>query len=225
MTTQTPDAVREAVQEALNLLKNAQMAGDGRRVTLHPTRVRLVSDLLAAALDSRAGDAGEGWKLVPVEMTREMSDAGRDATGGYPYAPHDIPKLGYMQVNIIWNAILAATPAPAVDAQEDGEPAAWAIAAEKAASEAYAQHMGSPEESDPAAGRRAAALAIQACAPAVDAVPAGEDLDDWLRGDWYERWQDATENADEELMATLESLRGRVEQTIRAALSHGEGRK
>lgn len=43
--------------------------------------------------------------------------------------------------------------------------------------------------------------------------------EDWLRGDWYEKWQDATENADEGLMATLEELRGRIERTIVAALS------
>lgn len=42
---------------------------------------------------------------------------------------------------------------------------------------------------------------------------------EWLRGDWYEKWQDATENADDGLMATLEALRGRVERTILAALA------
>lgn len=45
------------------------------------------------------------------------------------------------------------------------------------------------------------------------------DEADWLRGDWYEKWLDATEDADSSLMATLEALRGRVEQTILAALS------
>jgi hypothetical protein len=47
---------------------------------------------------------------------------------------------------------------------------------------------------------------------------SGEVKDEWLGGDWYERWQDATEGADEDLMATLESLRVRVERTILAAL-------
>lgn len=50
--------------------------------------------------------------------------------------------------------------------------------------------------------------------------------EDWLRGDWYEKWQDATENADAELMTTLDALRIRVERTITAALSRsivGEG--
>jgi len=45
---------------------------------------------------------------------------------------------------------------------------------------------------------------------------------DWLRGDWYEKWQDATEDADANLMATLEALRGRVEQIILAALKDGD---
>jgi hypothetical protein len=46
------------------------------------------------------------------EPDRTMSDAGRDATGGYPYAPHDVPKLGYMGVAIIWRAMIAATLHP-----------------------------------------------------------------------------------------------------------------
>ena len=61
-------------------------------------------------------------------------------------------------------------------------------------------------------GKRA--LAALASAPAGDG-----DRDEWLRGDWYEKWQDATEDANDSLMATLEALRGRVERTILAALA------
>jgi len=60
----------------------------------------------------------------------------------------------------------------------------------------------------------------QAPTDAPEAGLAGGE--DWLRGDWYERWQDATENADDGLMATLESLRMRVEGTILAALNHAD---
>lgn len=69
------------------------------------------------------------------------------------------------------------------------------------------------DEIDRVADERDAALARphSAVAPAAD--------DDWFRGDWYEKWQDATENASDDLMATLEALRGRVERTIAAALA------
>lgn len=40
------------------------------------------------------------------ELAPPIDDAGRDVTGGYPYAPHDIPKLGYMQIAIIWHAMI-----------------------------------------------------------------------------------------------------------------------
>lgn len=63
---------------------------------------------------------------------------------------------------------------------------------------------------------REARAALASLPPATDAALVH---DDWLRGDWYERWEDATENADDELMSTLEALRGRVERTILAALA------
>lgn len=161
MTTQTPDAVREAVARIQKWM-------DDEHRDLSPGEVAAelsyddVTTVLRAALDSRAGDAGEGAQAIYERAQRELG-----------FSPRG--KMGGLSERVTLHAIqiaLSATPAHA-----------------------------------------------------VDAVPAGEDVNDWLRGDWYERWQDATENADEELMATLESLRGRVEQTIRAALSHGEGRK
>lgn len=45
--------------------------------------------------------------------TLGMDDAGRDVTGGFPYAPHDIQKLGYLQVNMIWHAMIDAAKAGA----------------------------------------------------------------------------------------------------------------
>lgn len=49
------ERLRALVTAARDLLKTAQMAGDGRRVTLHPTRVRLVCDRLSAALTTQGG--------------------------------------------------------------------------------------------------------------------------------------------------------------------------
>lgn len=69
------------------------------------------------------------------------------------------------------NRLAALASAPVGDGVADGEPAPWAIAAERAATDAYAQHMGLPEESDPTAGQRAAALAIERHATAALARP------------------------------------------------------
>lgn len=46
--------------------------------------------------------------LAIREPSEGMGDAGRDVTGGYPYAPHEIPKLGYLQVHMIWHAMIDA---------------------------------------------------------------------------------------------------------------------
>lgn len=43
-----------------------------------------------------------------TEPTLEMGDAGRDVTGaGHPYSPEPIPPLGYLQIGLIWNRMIA----------------------------------------------------------------------------------------------------------------------
>lgn len=83
---------------------------------------RIANDL-HRLIDSRAGDAGEGWELVPVEPTEAMQRAFTEkaltgsvhgAGGWHGYAREQ------------WAAMLAtapvhATPAPAVDAVPAGE--------------------------------------------------------------------------------------------------------
>jgi hypothetical protein len=71
------------------------------------------------------------------------------------------------------------------DAVEAREPAAWAIAAERAASDAYAQWMGDPDGHDDGhSARLAAALAIEdhalAAFPAPDAEPFQARVQPWL---------------------------------------------
>lgn len=86
----------------------------------------------------------------------------------------------------------SSAPAPQqgeAGVREEGEPAAWAVAAERAATEAYACYMGDYDGEDTSEGRRAAALAIEAHAtaalaqsPAPDAaLPAG--MKPWAGGD------------------------------------------
>ena len=87
------------------------------------------------------------------------------------YVEHDGSGIGFRPC--------ATPPASdaAVQAAEDNEPAAWAVRAERAAAEAYAQHMGDPDGNDDwRAAQDAAARAIEAAArkAASDAaVPAG----------------------------------------------------
>lgn len=184
-------------------------------------------------------------------ITREQVPPG--AVYEHGHAPgklwlNDEPHLMTPDESSFATTFRVATPAPAVDAPTERQIALAkltamddemglpdeplpispnAVDAVEMAAFGASEHACALYPGEDQAAERAAFIAGAAheAKSAVDAVPAGEDIDDWLRGDWYERWQDATENADEELMATLESLRGRVEQTIRAALSHGEGRK
>jgi hypothetical protein len=67
--------------------------------------------------------AGVGRILEALEKPNAvMSDAGRDATGGYPFAPEPVPKLGYMQVDIIWRTMFQArfTPRDVLTEIEEG---------------------------------------------------------------------------------------------------------
>lgn len=135
MTTQTPDAVREARRIAANVLglppglRSEYM--NGKYDTGDHVRIAL------AALDSRAGDAGEGKELFLVSLalskpfaggtTYSMSQSWR--TGGTEqeaidaaimFAAKEKPGFG------VWNMLIArvplsATPAPAVDAVPAGE--------------------------------------------------------------------------------------------------------
>lgn len=173
MTTQTPDAVREARRIAANVLglppglRSEYM--NGKYDTGDHVRIAL------AALDSRAGDAGEGKELFLVSLalskpfaggtTYSMSQSWR--TGGTEqeaidaaimFAAKEKPGFG------VWNMLIArvplsATPAPAVDA--------------KARADMAAALRNTPAEALREAGylERAATM-IEA--PAVDAVPAGE---------------------------------------------------
>lgn len=73
---------------------------------------------ILAALDSRAGDAGEGWKLVPVEPTDAMREAAIAVPIRSMIGTPNMVRVDYDEADAIWSAMLAATPAPAVDAPE-----------------------------------------------------------------------------------------------------------
>ncbi|WP_428968239.1 hypothetical protein ACQR50_10305 [Sphingomonas sp. Xoc002] len=102
-TRQTPDAVREEV--ALEIARDLMVKhfGPGKSSAV-PASWVIEAMLAFAALDSRAGDAGEGWKLVPVEPTQAMVDNAFNLDNTE------------QQRRDTWFLMLAATPAPAVDA-------------------------------------------------------------------------------------------------------------
>lgn len=204
MTTQTPDAVREAyMQGQVDMRERAAQLCDQRgaeeqegfglvRGTQNYFRARnAIRALEIAALDSRAGDAGEdgGKALFEHEMRQ------RGVQGLWADLDEDERK-GWRESA---RAVLSATPAPAVDAQEgdddgpctDCGDTGITIQTERACScEAGDQHR----------------------PPVVDAVPAGEVVerlketaDDLRKIGWHEDRQNV-----------LDAI---------AALSHGEGRK
>lgn len=211
MTTQTPDAVREARRIAANVLglppglRSEYM--NGKYDTGDHVRIAL------AALDSRAGDAGEGKELFLVSLalskpfaggtTYSMSQSWR--TGGTEqeaidaaimFAAKEKPGFG------VWNMLIArvplsATPAPAVDAVPAGE-----VEPQLNRHDLY-RFMDTLKLSE----KREVAKAIRF----VPAPLTGEtDMQRWSR---MLAW--AAENGKKTELAIA----------IRAALSHGEGRK
>ncbi|WP_294272906.1 hypothetical protein [uncultured Sphingomonas sp.] len=148
MTTQTPDAVREAyMQGQVDMRERAAQLCDQRgaeeqegfglvRGTQNYFRARnAIRDLEIASLDSRAGDAGEGQEVFLVSLALSKPFAGGTTysmsqlwrTGGTEqeaidaailFAAKEKPGFG------VWNMLIArvplsATPAPAVDAECD----------------------------------------------------------------------------------------------------------
>ncbi|APX66301.1 hypothetical protein AV944_11180 [Sphingomonas sp. LK11] len=118
-TRQTPDAVREAVaRETLAKQYDASMPSRAAHIRAGTSDHKAIDAILAfAALDSRAGDAREGWKLVPVEPTEAMLDAYWKQTG----ESKEMRSRTHAYMRRYWSAMLAATPAPAVDAVPAGE--------------------------------------------------------------------------------------------------------
>ncbi len=164
MTTQTPDAVREALEKrkAVNTVLGRLLAP---LVPDAVERMRIGNEactLILAALDSRAGDAGEGLKQQTHEWRRREVQAigAAISTRSWHAVEQAYNSLrDKMDAAGCWHA--PATPAPAVDAQEvddegpctDCEDTGITIQTERACScEAGDQYR----------------------APAADAVPAGE---------------------------------------------------
>ena len=55
--------------------------------------------------------ASHGMVVVPREPTEEMKGAAREISDCYPYKPQpNGERLGYLQVGLIWKALLAAAP-------------------------------------------------------------------------------------------------------------------
>lgn len=194
---QTPDAVREAVaRETLAKQYDASMPSRAAHIRAGTSDHKAIDAILAfAALDSRAGDAGEGWKLVPVEPTEAMLDAYWKQTG----ESKEMRSRTHAYMRRYWSAMLAATPAPAVDAQE-GDDEGPCTDCEDTGITTQTERACSCEAGD------------QYRAPAVDAVPAGEVA---------EQAYAAVRSGDYRMgyLRMCEAY-GKL-----AAISHGEGRK
>lgn len=120
MTTQTPDAVREAVARIIDpkpfearscVVERSQRQKDALAK----------ADTILAALDSRAGDAGEPvawqWERRGRYGPTDGATIGKWERVLTPYAPDTWPEAD--RRNIV--PLYAATPAPAVDAVPAGE--------------------------------------------------------------------------------------------------------
>lgn len=148
-------------------------------------------DALLAAIGFRAGPLGDGLsrkvilddaaglrpEMVKARRAAQDAEGSRDTWRCIAGERVEAAQSGLLLR--IWTAMLeerrlrrkaeaalstASPPRSLETAQDDDErePAAWAVAAEKAASEAYAQHMGDPDgRDDTHAARSAAALAIE----------------------------------------------------------------
>lgn len=68
---------------------------------------------LAAHEAGQTAGAAEGWKLVPVRVTKEMSKAGTLAVQELQDDMDAMPgKLVDLRAHAAWNAMLAAAPSP-----------------------------------------------------------------------------------------------------------------
>ena len=220
MTTQTPDAVREALQA-----KHDRIHPTNRRPDLPIMLKMTFGDLCAilAALDSRAGDAGEvvAWiyekKSPHSDLVRRIVNADRDnyAVGkGWTETP----------------LYRSPTPAPAVDAQDHFRDATKmvdrnAVIQECASALAtYCKRMNEAGKEPSFYDAREAILAMRSeSAPAVDAVPAGEV--DWTKFAFITGFEQALHNSS----MTAEDFYAEWKHAgfpgAPSALSHGEGRK
>ncbi|BCI69974.1 hypothetical protein SPKIRA_08040 [Sphingomonas paucimobilis] len=194
---QTPDAVREAVARVQEALGHAE-GHESQSVLVKCADLRAI----LAALDSRAGDAGEGFGAV-----LERWDS--------------VIPLSHDERTKLIAELTAATPAPAVDAQQ-GDDEGPCTDCEDTGITTQTERACSCEAGD------------QYRAPAVDAVPAGEvqrlralyethlaaPFDKSPRNgapsEEWELWY-AANRARKELLDAVPALL--------ASLSHGEGRK
>lgn len=106
-TRQTPDAVREAVAQLQEALKQAE-GHESQSVMVKCADLRAI----LAALDSRAGDAGEAVAWCSPGQLANLTDVDRD---GGVYLPIRKTRRGNFTMPLF------ATPAPAVDAVPAGE--------------------------------------------------------------------------------------------------------
>lgn len=229
MTTHTPDAVREALQGFINDLTGSLRNRDTMLTINHDALRRRIAQgkSALAALDSRAGDAGE----VVAPLGFVLEEAEHDAECGCPEETWGTP---YGSLNMHLSAGKLS------NAHLDNGEGEWEIEVTFAtAAEARAAFFGW------AIGLHHVPATP---APAVDAVPAGEgeggtnDLKlcpscgalpvDWTESPFgeaavneaVERMRADPFGDDAHLLGTTQQDE-RMRHYARAALSHGEGRK
>ena len=207
-TRQTPDAVREAYRQGqIDMRERAAQVCDQRgaeeqegfglvRGTQNYFRARnAVRNLEIAALDSRAGDAGEG-KAEAYERRQHIETLTYLQTQYLPGGPRDIKGALRAAVKSL------ATPAPAVDAlPSDGT-------CSRCGSAPRHPHTG------------LCATCADEAAPAVDAVPAGE-VERFRRA----LREIAAYPSSTRITSDMHCDRETLINIARIALSHGEGRK
>jgi hypothetical protein len=209
-TRQTPDAVRATVRAVLNATPHAETCelhlDLGPRTNLCSCDHIIRAMLAFAALDSRAGDAGEG----DIE-TRARAIAQQVV----PYEAHS-PHVSARQMDrrriakAAARLALSATPAPAVDAPTERQAALAKLTA-------MDDEIGLPDERLPISPN------------AVDAVPVGEVTEAMVDAALNARLPGGTPVLaylpSEANWTPLERAREIVRCALSAALSHGEGRK
>lgn len=211
MTTQTPDAVREATMVLDVFLAAYARRSDDMPVFLDRDDDNLLRwghlRTILAALDSLAGDAGEGWK--------DIASAPKDGSTIILWAEVDGGNRGaaYGPVMAAW--VKGCTPGSDDLDIGFGEDGGWLVSFTDgciASAERPTHWM--PKPSAPNATP----------APAVDAVPAGEveQAGQFLLDRLVDHEVRMTSDAD------AREWHGHVTPAMarfRAALSHGEGRK
>ena len=119
---------RSVVEQALEALDEIAWSNNTRRQSDRADDARIV---LRAALEQaqvNSPEIPEGWKLVPVEPTSEMLDAGRNACEGRFY-PQDMLHGPRAMMADSWAAMLDAAPQPPVveQPQVEQEPVAYYV--------------------------------------------------------------------------------------------------